>query len=160
RAARQARHRARAVDRRRNRTGPPRACRARGNRWRRLYGGDPPARGLVTERVLLVEDDAGLRRTLGDRLRRERYEVAIAEDGDSGLALASERSFDCVILDVQLPGRDGFAVCCALREADNDVPVLFLTARDTTLDKVTGLRLGADDYVTKPFQMIELIARL
>src|SRR5262249_62282345 len=107
-----------------------------------------------------VEDDAGLRMTLGDRLTREGYAVTIADDGDRAFAMASAERFDCIVLDVRLPGRDGFAVCCALRDAGVQTPILMLTARGETADKVAGLRIGADDYMTKPFQIVELLARI
>jgi two-component system alkaline phosphatase synthesis response regulator PhoP len=114
----------------------------------------------VRRRILIVEDDAGLRRTLGDRLARESYVVSTACDGDDGLALALAERFDVIVLDVMLPGRGGLEVCRALREAKVETPVLMLTARGQIADKVAGLKLGADDYLTKPFEMAELLARL
>ena len=111
-------------------------------------------------RVLLIEDEPGLVRTLTDRLEAEGYVVAHAADGDTGFARASEEAFDVLLLDVMLPGRDGFAVCRDLRARGVTTPILMLTARGQLTDKVVGLKLGADDYLTKPFQMPELLARL
>jgi two-component system alkaline phosphatase synthesis response regulator PhoP len=112
------------------------------------------------ERILIVEDEPGLRLTLGDRLRREGYLVETAEDGDEGLRRATAEPFHLLVLDVMLPGRSGFDVCRELRQAKILTPVLMLTARGQTIDKVTGLKLGADDYLTKPFDMNELLARV
>ena len=114
----------------------------------------------VAPRILLVEDEASLVLTLSDRLVAEGYRVEARGDGESGLALAAEGSFDLAILDVMLPGMDGFAVCRELRQRGNSFPVLMLTARSQVVDKVVGLKLGADDYLTKPFEMIELLARI
>ena len=110
--------------------------------------------------ILLVEDEAALRMTLGDRLRKEGYVVDCAGDGEEGLQKATQQPFDLIVLDVMLPRLDGFEVCRHLRDAGRDTPVLMLTARDRTADKVAGLRGGADDYVTKPFKMPELLARV
>ena len=110
--------------------------------------------------ILLVEDEYALRMTLGDRLRKEGYLVDCAADGDDGFAKAIERPFDLIILDVMLPRRDGLDVCSGLRERGVATPVLMLTARARTPDMVTGLKIGADDYVTKPFKMPELLARI
>ena len=110
--------------------------------------------------ILLVEDEYALRMTLGDRLRKEGYFVDAAVDGEEGLSKATEQAFDLIVLDVMLPRLDGFAVCRRLREAGLITPVLMLTARGRTTEKVTGLEIGADDYVTKPFKMPELLARI
>jgi two-component system alkaline phosphatase synthesis response regulator PhoP len=110
--------------------------------------------------ILLVEDEAALRMTLGDRLRKEGYAVEYAGDGEEGLEKATRRPFDLIVLDVMLPRLDGFAVCRELRAAGLITPVLMLTARGRTAEKVTGLKIGADDYVTKPFKMPELLARI
>jgi two-component system, OmpR family, alkaline phosphatase synthesis response regulator PhoP len=110
--------------------------------------------------ILLVEDEAGLVLTLTDRFRREGYAVEHAGDGRTGLERASGEAFDLVILDVMLPEMDGFEVCRQLRHRGVDVPVIMLTARGHVADKVSGLKLGADDYVTKPFEMVELLARV
>jgi len=111
-------------------------------------------------RVLLVEDEPGLVLTLGDRLRAEGYAVEHAADGDAGFERASTEPFDVVVLDVGLPKRDGFAVVRDLRARGVRTPVLMLTARGQVADRVVGLRLGADDYLVKPFDAAELVARL
>jgi two-component system alkaline phosphatase synthesis response regulator PhoP len=111
-------------------------------------------------RILLVEDDPGLRLTLTDRLDREGYRVSTASDGEDGFAQAAREPFALVILDVMLPGRDGFEVCRDLRGQGVRTPVLMLSARGQIEDRVAGLRLGADDYLTKPFEMAELLARI
>lgn len=111
-------------------------------------------------RILLVEDEPGLVMTLTDRLASEGYQVDSAEDGEAGLQLASSRSYDLILLDVMLPKRSGFDVCRKLRQNGNVTPVLMLTARGQVVDKVVGLQLGADDYMTKPFDFMELLARI
>jgi two-component system alkaline phosphatase synthesis response regulator PhoP len=111
-------------------------------------------------RILVVEDDPGLQLTLGDRLSREGYAVEIAKTGEEGLELASTQPFDLVLLDVMLPKMSGFDVCVALRQSGADVPVLMLTARGQLTDRLAGLKLGADDYMVKPFEMAELLARI
>jgi len=111
-------------------------------------------------RLLLVEDEEGLIVTLTDRLGSEGFEVVVARDGEEGLELASEQTFDLFILDVMLPKKNGFDVCRDLRKLGNDAPIIMLTAKGETLDKVLGLKLGADDYLTKPFEIAELLARI
>ena len=111
-------------------------------------------------RLLLVEDEAGLVLTLTHRLKREGYTVEHAGDGPAGLQRALAEPFDLVMLDVMLPGLDGFEVCRELRQRGAEVPVIMLTARGQVADKVFGLKLGADDYLTKPFEMVELLARI
>jgi two-component system, OmpR family, alkaline phosphatase synthesis response regulator PhoP len=111
-------------------------------------------------KVLLVEDEEGLILTLSDRLRSEGFEMTIATDGETGLALALEKKFDLIILDVMLPKKNGFDVCRDLRQKNISTPILMLTAKGETIDKVLGLKLGADDYLTKPFEVIELMARI
>ncbi|HEX6864297.1 MAG TPA: response regulator transcription factor [Thermoanaerobaculia bacterium] len=111
-------------------------------------------------RILLVEDEPSLVLTVSDRLLAEGYQVETAGDGNTALARALAEPFDLVILDVMLPGRDGFEVCRELRSRGGQVPVLMLTARSQVIDRVVGLKLGADDYLTKPFEMIELLARV
>jgi two-component system, OmpR family, alkaline phosphatase synthesis response regulator PhoP len=111
-------------------------------------------------RILVVEDEPGLVLTLTDRLRGEGYEVEAASDGEAGLARAADGRFDLVILDVMLPRKGGFDVCRDLRRKGVTIPVLMLTARGQVADKVAGLKLGADDYVVKPFEMAELLARV
>jgi len=110
--------------------------------------------------LLLIEDESALRLTLGDRLKKEGYTVDHAVDGLAGLEKATASHFDLIVLDVMLPELDGFAVCRRLRSRGVTTPVLMLTARSRTQEKVTGLEIGADDYVTKPFRMAELLARL
>jgi two-component system, OmpR family, copper resistance phosphate regulon response regulator CusR len=111
-------------------------------------------------RVLVIEDERKLLRALERGLRAEGYEVATAARGDEGAALALAQSFDAVILDWMLPGRDGLQVLSDLRRAGRAVPVLLLTARDAVEDRVAGLDAGADDYLVKPFALAELLARL
>lgn len=114
----------------------------------------------MNESILLVEDDTTLRTTLGDRLRGEGYVVDTAVDGHEAVEKAANLPFDLVILDIMLPSRNGFDVCRDIRQAGMATPILMLTARDQTTDKVVGLKLGADDYVTKPFESAELLARV
>ena len=110
--------------------------------------------------VLFVEDEEALRMTVGDRLRNEGYTVECAANGDEGFEKATQLPFDLIILDVMLPKKSGFDVCKEIREAGLITPILMLTARGQTGDKVNGLKIGADDYVTKPFNMLELMARV
>ncbi len=112
------------------------------------------------KRILLIEDEPGLVLTLTDRLSREGYSVESAGDGESGLARAHADAFDLLLLDLMLPRMSGFDVCRELRRHGVDTPIIMLTARGQVVDKVTGLKLGADDYVTKPFEMAELLARI
>ena len=111
-------------------------------------------------RVLLVEDEPGLVLTLTDRLRSEGYEVHAATDGPTGLQRAAAERWDVILLDVMLPGQSGFDVCRDLRQRGVMTPIIMLTARGQVIDKVQGLKIGADDYVTKPFDMLELTARI
>jgi two-component system alkaline phosphatase synthesis response regulator PhoP len=111
-------------------------------------------------RILLIEDEPGLVVAVSDLLAAEGYEVESATDGESGLARAASGVFDAVILDVMLPGRNGLEVCRELRQRGIDTPVLMLTARTQVIDRVVGLKLGADDYLTKPFDPAELLARM
>jgi two-component system alkaline phosphatase synthesis response regulator PhoP len=115
---------------------------------------------MTAKRILLVEDEPGLVLTLRDRLTKEGYAMEAAQDGPSGLEKASTESFDLIILDVMLPGKNGFDVCRDLRQRGLQTPILMLTARGQLSDKVVGLKLGADDYLTKPFEMMELLARI
>jgi two-component system alkaline phosphatase synthesis response regulator PhoP len=114
----------------------------------------------MTRRILLVEDELGLVMTLSDRLTSEGYTVESANDGETGLARATNETFDLIILDVMLPRRGGFDVCRDLRQRGVGTPIIMLTARGQVTDKVVGLKIGADDYVTKPFEMMELLARV
>lgn len=111
-------------------------------------------------RLLLVEDDAVIAASLAKGLREQAYAVDVAADGDAAVYQAAVNPYDAVILDVLLPRRDGFAVCRELRRRGMTMPVLMLTARDATADRIAGLDTGADDYLTKPFAFGELLARL
>jgi DNA-binding response OmpR family regulator len=111
-------------------------------------------------RLLLAEDDAQLGKTLMKGLRQESYAVDIVADGENAVYQALINEYDVIILDVMMPRRDGFSVCRELRRNGTTTPVLMLTARDTIADKITGLDAGGDDYLTKPFEFAELLARL
>ena len=110
--------------------------------------------------ILLVEDEAGLVMTIRDRLEEERYEVKVAEDGQKGYEEASSKHYDLIILDLMLPGKGGLDICRDLRQNGIETPILMLTAKGQVIDKVLGLKLGADDYMQKPFEMMELLARV
>jgi two-component system alkaline phosphatase synthesis response regulator PhoP len=114
----------------------------------------------MDESILLVEDEKGLRITLSDRLRNEGYTVETAVDGEEGLEKASNSAFDLIVLDVMLPRLNGLDVCRELRKRGIATPIIMLTVRNETVDKVVGLRIGADDYMTKPFDAAELLARI
>jgi two-component system alkaline phosphatase synthesis response regulator PhoP len=114
----------------------------------------------MEERILVVEDDELIRMALGDRLMSEGYVVDFASDGEDGLRKAIQGACDLVILDIMLPRKNGFDVCRDLRAAGVVAPVLMLTARGQVIDKVLGLKIGADDYLTKPFDASELLARI
>jgi two-component system alkaline phosphatase synthesis response regulator PhoP len=111
-------------------------------------------------RILVAEDEPGIAFGLRNDLTLEGYEVEIAEDGETATRLATETSFDLILLDVMLPRKDGFTVARELRRAGIKTPIILLTARAQESDKVLGLQLGADDYVTKPFSPLELCARI
>ncbi|KAA3614080.1 MAG: DNA-binding response regulator [Calditrichaeota bacterium] len=110
--------------------------------------------------ILIIEDEPGLQITLQDRLVSENYKTAFAVDGNEGYQKALQNNFDLIILDVMLPGKNGFDVCRDLRNKNIETPILMLTARGELPDKIVGLKLGADDYLTKPFEMLELLARV
>ncbi len=110
--------------------------------------------------ILLVEDEEGLIITLTDRLQSEGFTVQTANDGEKGYDLAINNLFDLMILDVMLPKKNGYDICRDLRQKGIATPILMLTAKGETIDKVLGLKLGADDYLTKPFEIIELLARI
>jgi two-component system, OmpR family, alkaline phosphatase synthesis response regulator PhoP len=118
------------------------------------------------QHILLIEDEEALRMTLSDRLSSEGYAVDCARDGQEGLDKAKAKAkavnspYDLILLDVMLPRKNGFDVCRELREAGLKTPIIMLTARGETVDKIVGLKLGADDYVAKPFDMMELMARV
>jgi two-component system, OmpR family, alkaline phosphatase synthesis response regulator PhoP len=114
----------------------------------------------MNENILVVEDEQVLRNALEVRLRAEGYVVDTAADGDEGLLKATELPFDLIILDIMLPYRSGLDVCRGVRQKGLATPILMLTVRDQTVDKVVGLSIGADDYLTKPFEAPELVARI
>jgi two-component system alkaline phosphatase synthesis response regulator PhoP len=124
------------------------------------FGDRENARGFMVKRILIVEDEEALCITLGDRLRREGYEVDFAFDGLTGLERVTSSSFDLIILDIMLPAKSGLDVCMSARRNKIITPILFLTAKNQTVDRVIGLKMGADDYLTKPFDSSELIARI
>jgi two-component system alkaline phosphatase synthesis response regulator PhoP len=114
----------------------------------------------MNSRILLIEDEPGLVLTLSDLLQAEGYTVDHAGDGITGLAKATGEPFDVIILDVMLPGKNGFDICRDIRSSGSDVAILMLTAKTQIIDRVVGLKLGADDYLTKPFDPSELLARV
>jgi two-component system alkaline phosphatase synthesis response regulator PhoP len=114
----------------------------------------------MSRRLLLVEDEPGLIMTLTDRLLAEGYEVENVTDAPKGLEQASAGNYDAILLDVMLPGGNGFDVCRTLRQRGVQTPILMLTAKGQVVDRVVGLKLGADDYLVKPFEMAELLARV
>lgn len=114
----------------------------------------------MSSRILLVEDEPGLVLALSDLLAGEGYDVETATDGITAVSRAISEPFDLIVLDVMLPGKNGFDVCRELREQGKDAAVLMLTARTQVMDRVAGLKLGADDYLTKPFEPPELLARI
>jgi two-component system alkaline phosphatase synthesis response regulator PhoP len=111
-------------------------------------------------KILIVEDESGLATTIKDRLGKEGYAVRVAKNGTAGLELATREHFDLILLDIMLPGENGLQICQKLREMGSNTPILMLTARRQTADKVAGLKAGGDDYLTKPFKMAELLARV
>jgi two-component system response regulator MprA len=111
-------------------------------------------------RILVVDDERAVRESLERALRLEGYEVALAEDGAQALGTLADQAPDAVVLDLMMPGVDGFEVCRRMRSAGDRTPVLVLTARDSVTDRVSGLDAGADDYLVKPFALDELLARL
>jgi two-component system alkaline phosphatase synthesis response regulator PhoP len=114
----------------------------------------------VGPRILLIEDETTLSLLLRERFEKEGYAVSTCKDGESGLAKAIAEGFHLLVLDIKLPGKNGFDVCRELRRHCINVPVLMLTARGDVKDRVKGLKLGADDYLTKPFEVSELLARV
>jgi two-component system alkaline phosphatase synthesis response regulator PhoP len=114
----------------------------------------------MNSRILLVEDEPGLVLTISDLLSAEGYEVRAASDGEAALAKAADREFDLVILDIMLPRKTGLDVCRELRQRGIDSAILMLTAKNQIVDRVVGLKLGADDYLAKPFDPAELLARV
>lgn len=114
----------------------------------------------MSSRILLIEDEPGLVLTVTDLLEAEGYAVSSASTGPEGLAAALKEPFDLIVLDVMLPGKNGFDVCRELRQNGRDTAILMLTAKTQVVDRVVGLKLGADDYLTKPFDPAELLARV
>lgn len=114
----------------------------------------------MKKKILIVEDEPGILLSLKDELESENYEVIHAEDGEKGLKTARDMMPDLIILDVMMPKLNGFEVCKQLRQEGNRTPILMLTVKDKEIDKVLGLELGADDYVTKPFSLREVVARV
>ena len=114
----------------------------------------------MNPRLLLVEDEPSLALLLADRLEREGYAVTIVDNGTVAIATAVNAPFDVIVLDVMIPGRNGFEVCQELRAQGINIPILMLTARGEVRDRVEGLKTGADDYLTKPFDTTELLARI
>jgi DNA-binding response OmpR family regulator len=114
----------------------------------------------MSKKVLIVEDDPGISLSLRDEFESLGYAVFKAENGRKGLAIARQKNLDLIILDLMLPGMDGYDVCRELRNEGNRTPIIMLTAKNKEIDKVLGLELGADDYVTKPFSLRELMARV
>ncbi len=113
----------------------------------------------MAKKILIIEDDPGISLSLKDEFESEAYEVATADDGEKGLEAARIQQPDLIILDIMLPVLDGYEVCKRLRMGGNRAPIIMLTVKDKEIDKVLGLELGADDYVTKPFSLRELLAR-
>ncbi len=114
----------------------------------------------MKKKILIVEDEPGILLSLKDELESECYEVIPAEDGEKGLNAARDKMPDLIILDVMMPKLNGFEVCKQLRKEGNRTPIIMLTVKDKEIDKVLGLELGADDYVTKPFSLREVVARV
>ena len=114
----------------------------------------------MSKRILLIEDEPTLALLLQERFEREGYSVATCRDGEQGLSQALRGTLDLLVLDIKLPGRNGFEVCRELRRHCSNMPVLMLTARGEVKDRVKGLKIGADDYLTKPFDVAELLARM
>lgn len=112
------------------------------------------------KKILVVDDEPAIVTLLQYNLEKEHYAVTTAGDGDTALSLALQQSFDFIILDLMLPGLDGLEVTKKIRAADNKTPIMILTAKDSETDKIVGLELGADDYVTKPFSPREIVARI
>ena len=114
----------------------------------------------MSKKVLIVEDDPGISLSLKDEFESLGYTVIKTDNGQKGLTIARQESLDLIILDLMLPGMDGYEVCRELRNEGNRMPIIMLTAKNKEIDKVLGLELGADDYVTKPFSLRELMARV
>jgi len=113
-----------------------------------------------SKHILLVEDDESILNGLQDILTKEGYNVSTASDGIKGLQIASEKTIDLLILDIMLPGMNGFEICKKIKRKKQDLPIIMLTAKSSEMDKISGLDYGADDYMTKPFSLSELLARI
>jgi len=111
-------------------------------------------------RILIIEDEPDMRRGLQDNLEFEKYETVSTGNGSEGLRLAQKEPFDLILLDLMLPGMDGMEICRKLKESGAKTPIIMLTARGAESDRVAGLETGADDYITKPFSLRELLARI
>jgi len=114
----------------------------------------------MNELILIIEDEAGAILTMGDRLKNEGYRVDFAMDGISGEEKAGKESFDLILLDIMLPRKDGISVCRDLRSRNINTPIIMISAKDEITDRVKGLKIGADDYISKPFDFLELMARI
>jgi DNA-binding response OmpR family regulator len=114
----------------------------------------------MPKKILIIEDDPGISLSLKDEFESEGYKAFPAEDGEKGLEMAKQRRPDLIILDIMLPAMDGYEVCKRLRMEGDTTPIIMLTVKDKEIDRVLGLELGADDYVTKPFSLRELVARV
>jgi len=114
----------------------------------------------MPKKILIIEDDPGILLSLKDELESEGYAAYSAEDGEQGLEMAKQQRPDLIILDIMLPAMDGYEVCKRLRMEGDTTPIIMLTVKDKEIDRVLGLELGADDYVTKPFSLRELVARV
>jgi len=114
----------------------------------------------MPKKILIVEDDPGILLSLKDEFESEGYEISAAEDGEKGFKMAKQQKPDLIILDIMLPFQDGYEVCKRLRMEGDTTPIIMLTVKDKEIDRVLGLELGADDYVTKPFSLRELMARV
>ncbi len=114
----------------------------------------------MSKKILIIEDDPGIQMSLKDEFESENYIVYTADDGEEGLNMVRDQKPDLIILDVMLPILDGYEVCKKLRREGDNTPIIMLTVKDKEIDKVLGLELGADDYVTKPFSLRELLARV
>ena len=112
------------------------------------------------KRVLIIEDELSILKLLTYNLEQEGYEIDSSMDGQEGLDMALENSYDMILLDLMLPNRDGMDICRAIRQEKMDVPIIMLTAKDSEIDKILGLEIGADDYITKPFSPREVAARI
>ncbi len=114
----------------------------------------------VKKQILVIEDDLSILLGLKDNLMMEGYEVITAANGNDGLIMANEKNFDLLILDIMLPGMNGFEICKKVKKEKSNMPIIMLTARSSEMDKIAGLDYGADDYITKPFSISELLARI